>query len=137
MLARGAVASEERAERFKLQKEEIISSAKEISDIFKRGERVTGSCVLIYYKLYHDHDGIRVGFTTSKKIKRAVDRNRLKRLMRETFRLNAVGLRQIARKRNIALDIILNSIQSTKNLSVRDIEKDFEQFLKVSRDLIS
>ncbi len=127
----------ERAEPFGLPKKEIITSSREISNVFKSGKRIAGSQISIFYKLYHDHESIRVAFTASKKIKRAVDRNRLKRLMRETFRLNAEELRQITQRKNFGLDIILsiNSIQSIKKFSLGDIEKDFKQFLEVSREL--
>jgi len=119
----------------KLPKEEIIASSKEISDIFRSGRRFAGNQLSILYKLSHDHGGVRVGFTTSKKVKRAVDRNRLKRLMREAFRRNADRLRQAMADKNVGIEIIFcaNDIHDERNISLRSIEKDFEQFIEFSK----
>lgn len=47
------------------------------------------------YKLNHEEKGLQAGVAVSKrKFKRATDRNRIKRLMREAWRLNSVELRE-------------------------------------------
>lgn len=120
----------------KLPKEEIIDSSKEIREIFRTGKRITGNWISIYYKSCNDHGGVRVAFTTSKRVNRAVDRNRLKRLMREAFRLNAEKLREIAvqRKLSFAIVIAANSTRTVREFSLTNIEEDFDRFLEISEN---
>ncbi len=127
--------------RFKLPKDEIIRSSREISDIFRKGKRISGNHISIFYiSLYRPmaDDTSRIAFTVSKKVRRAVDRNRLKRLMREIFRLNREKLRTIVREKKVGLNIVMscNYDQPAAKLSLKDIEKDFEQFLlRISSDI--
>lgn len=71
-------------------KAENLKSRKLIEILFKEGQSVKAfPLVAVYLPLPEGHDLHNVGVSVSKKrFKRAVDRNRIKRLMREAFRQN-------------------------------------------------
>jgi len=57
-----------------------------------------------------------VGFSVSRNVKRAVDRNRLKRIMRESYRQNKHQLLSCFAGRNESLDIVFMYL-GTKSIS--------------------
>lgn len=87
-----------------------MKSRKTIQQLFESGKsfsvfpfRITFSKVETGY--------LQAGFSVSKRrFKRAVDRNGIKRLMREAWRLNAVPLREILEKEqlNFAVFLVFN-----------------------------
>lgn len=74
-----------------------LTENREFSEIYKRGKNVVGAYLVLYY-LKNEHskksvikvdcDEIKYGITVSKKIGKAVKRNRAKRLIKESIRLN-------------------------------------------------
>ncbi|MEO5905243.1 MAG: ribonuclease P protein component [Saprospiraceae bacterium] len=75
---------------FTLSKQERLSSLKEIEVLFKEGKSFTKYPFRVIWldKNPTSGSGIRVMFSVSKrKFTRAVDRNKVKRLMRESYRL--------------------------------------------------
>jgi len=83
--------SEKRANA--LPRSEIVRGKSTISRLFNKGSRLKGGSLLLIYSASRpvDQTGrtpVRVLFTVGKKLApRAVDRNRIKRLMREAYRL--------------------------------------------------
>ena len=71
--------------KFKLRKNEILRGRNSFSNVFKKGKLISGKYSSI---LYIKSDSSKVGFVVSKRIKKAVTRNRQKRLLREIYRLN-------------------------------------------------
>ncbi|MCC6814793.1 MAG: ribonuclease P protein component [Saprospiraceae bacterium] len=68
-----------------------LKSRKKIEDLFRSSRSVLAHPVLFKYQLNHDSEAafIQVAFSISKKsFKKAVDRNQIKRRMREAYRLN-------------------------------------------------
>ncbi|HRE51799.1 MAG TPA: ribonuclease P protein component [Flavitalea sp.] len=74
---------------FTLGKKERLKSRKLIEQLFKEGKTFTVFPFRIYYLICPPSDVfLQAGFTVSgRKFKKAVDRNRIKRLMREAYRL--------------------------------------------------
>ena len=76
---------------FKYSKKDKLKSQKVIETLFSEGESITVFPLrLVYLKTdFEDESTLKTGVSVSKRnFKNAVDRNRIKRLLRETFRLN-------------------------------------------------
>ncbi len=75
---------------FKFSKEEKLKSEKQIQAIFDKGSSITVYPLkLLFLETTIPGAKIQVGVTAPKKnFKRAVHRNRIKRLLRESYRLN-------------------------------------------------
>ena len=72
-----------------LSKKYILKSAASLDAVFSSGEKFTFSSTSVYYLRRDSEKGFRVAFTVGKKTHRlAVTRNKIKRLMKEAFRLN-------------------------------------------------
>lgn len=70
---------------FKLLKNEILRGRDNFKQIFEKGIRFSGANMAI---IFLGANTRKVGFVVSKEVKKAVTRNRYKRLMREIYRLN-------------------------------------------------
>ena len=76
---------------FKYNKKDKLKSKKSIDLLFAEGKSVTAFPLrLVYLETeFNDDSIIKCGVSVSKKLhKKAVSRNRIKRLMREAYRLN-------------------------------------------------
>ncbi len=77
--------------RYTLGKEEKLKGRKLIEKLFAEGKRVKSFPIqLIYFKNLEETDAtVKVGFSVPKRnIKLAVNRNRIKRVLREVYRKN-------------------------------------------------
>ena len=77
--------------RFKYTKKDKLKSKKVIDRLFTEGKSISVYPLrLVYLKTeYEDNGIIKTGVSVSKRLhKTAVDRNRIKRLLREAYRLN-------------------------------------------------
>ncbi|HVT85889.1 MAG TPA: ribonuclease P protein component [Chitinophagaceae bacterium] len=87
------------ARQFTLGKQERLKSRKQIEELFREGKKTAVSPYYIYYLVNNGSDTtlntIQFGVVVSaKNFKRAVDRNRIKRLTREAYRLQKIPLQQ-------------------------------------------
>jgi len=95
---------------FTLGKKERLKSRKLIDQLFSEGKNFLVFPLRIYY-FYPGQPTTRLqaGFTaSSKSFKKAVDRNRIKRVMREAYRLQKLHLQTIleAKDQNLAIFFI-------------------------------
>jgi ribonuclease P protein component len=73
--------------RFTLKKEDRILRRRDYIALSKFGRRIQNEHFIAYISA-NQHSRSRIGITVTKKVGRAVKRNRIKRLVREFFRLN-------------------------------------------------
>ncbi|QBA65673.1 ribonuclease P protein component [Muriicola soli] len=75
-------------------KEEKLKHQKQIQEVFAKGSSVTVFPLkLLYLKWERGDSNFKAGFSVPKRnFKSAVERNRLKRLLREAYRLNKHGI---------------------------------------------
>lgn len=94
--------------QFTLGKNERLKSRKLIDKLFKEGKRITVSPFRIHYIISKDALGdLKFGVGVSNKnFKRAVDRNRIKRLTREAWRLQNQELK-IKCSETVSLSVFL------------------------------
>ena len=126
---------------FTLPKDDVIKSSREIGDVLRKGKRYTGNHISVFYKsrpLSEADPKVRIAFTVSKRVSRAVDRNRLKRLMREVYRLKRERLITVLEAGGTGPSggISCSHGSPAATLSLKDIEEDFEQLLlRISSDV--
>lgn len=76
---------------YKYSKKDKLKSKKQIEELFTNGQSVMAYPLLIKYNKtqFNDNAILKAGVSVSKRnFKRAVDRIRIKRLLREVYRLN-------------------------------------------------
>lgn len=73
-----------------ISKKNILKSAKLLDKVFTSGKKISSSSCSLYYLKTKSDEGFRVAFSVGKKTHNlAVNRNKIKRFMREAFRLNS------------------------------------------------
>ena len=98
------------AKQFTLKKDERLKRRKIIEQLFSEGRAVSAFPIRVQYKMVDQLTvSLQAGFSvSSRNFKRAVDRNRIKRLMREAYRLQKLPLEQAlqTKERQLALFLI-------------------------------
>lgn len=109
---------------FTYSKKDKLKSKKAIELLFSEGKAVTAYPLRLIYIEYPFEDGVRfkTGVSVSKKnFKKAVDRNRVKRLLREAYRLNK--------------DTHFNNILASYALMILYIGKDEKEFTAINTSM--
>lgn len=98
------------AKQFTLGKDERLKSRKAIEQLFKEGKRFAMSPFRVYYlpllKSYQQNLQFGVG-VSARNFKKAVDRNKIKRLTKEAYRLQKNVLQEQLKTRNTKLHLFL------------------------------
>ena len=125
--------------RFGLSKMERIKKKNEFSRVYNSGKIIYSNSrklKAIFYLGKSESRSIKVAFAISKKAGNAVWRNRLRRLLREVYRLN----KDILSNCNFSLLIVFSPITLNKKanpkLFLRDVETDMINLLEKLRDTI-
>lgn len=117
--------------RFTYNKYEKLKSRKLIKLLFENGKKISVFPVLLLY-LQVDHTStnwVQASVTVSKKnFKNAVDRNRIKRLLRETYRLNKPFLYKNLDKKYIFMFIYLSKKEEAYSLLDEKMKEVLNKF---------
>jgi ribonuclease P protein component len=119
------------AKQFTLGKQERLKSRKLIEQLFKEGKSFAMAPFRVYYLSVESaisslQFGVGVG---TKNFKKAVDRNRVKRLTREAYRLQKITLQEKLQTKNIQLNLFF--IYTAKELpEYKDVYKKMGSILK-------
>ncbi len=114
--------------RFTFNKQEKLKSRKQIDLLFKSGKTVYAHPCKLWFETSGKKDDFRksailTGVTaSSKNFKHAVDRNRIKRMLREAFRLNALLLKAHCNTNKVYLNLFFVYTAKTV-LTYSEIEK--------------
>lgn len=92
--------------------------------VYKQGKRHFGALMTIFYLARPEGEGLRVGFTVGRVLGGAVDRNRMKRRLREAVRLQ----RPVA---GVPVDVVINPKKSLLTADFRDVEKEVSRGFEV------
>ena len=123
-------------QQFTYHKKERLKKRKDIETLFKEGKTFGAYPFRLYYRaLPTAIEGsqevvLQAGVSVSKKyFKRAVDRNRIKRLMREGYRLQKGGLILAVQAKSVALHLFI--IYTGKELPVfEDVKNKLKTVLQ-------
>jgi len=97
----------------------------EFKRVYKQGRSVANRFAVMYI-LHNGTPHRKAGFSVSKKIGGAVERNKLKRLFREVYRLNQENLIN-------GIDIVFIARQAAKEASFQELTKAFYDLFKKAR----
>lgn len=97
----------------------------EFKKVYKQGRSVANR-IAVMYILHNSTPHRKAGFSVSKKIGGAVQRNRLKRLFREVYRLNQACLIN-------GIDLIFIARHAAKEASFQELTKAFHDLFKKAR----
>lgn len=100
----------------------ILKKNHDYRKVYSQGKSVADRNMVIYY-LKSDLEKSRIGFTVSKKVGKAVVRNRVRRLFREACRLNL-------EKISDGFDYVLLARRSAADLNYRQVEDSLLKLLK-------
>ena len=92
-----------------LPKKKILRGARTIKKIFETGTFVKGKWFDVVYLCGAEVDGFKIAFAASRRAQNAVERNRIKRKLREAFRLERFVLRADCRAIAIGTTKILKA----------------------------
>ena len=105
-----------------MQKTVSLTNNKEFKRIYNRGKSLVNSLLVLYY-MENELSLNRLGITVSKKLGKAVVRNRVRRIIKESYRLKELYIRE-------GYDIIFVARVQSRGASYKQISSAMDQLLK-------
>ncbi|GIK21396.1 MAG: ribonuclease P protein component [Ignavibacterium sp.] len=114
---------------FSLNRNERVKKKKDFNKVYNSGKIIFSSDLLLKLHYYvnknEEYNGVKIAASLSKKTGKAVWRNRVKRLIKESYRLNKKRLVEKASENNVELLLIFSpnrlSEKKNKKLYLKDI----------------
>ncbi len=97
----------------------------EFSRIYKKGKYCSASYLVLYVMPYRDSESKRIGITVSRKIGKSVVRNRIRRLIKESYR-------QVEQSVKNGYDLVFVARKSERIPEYKEICKEIKYLLKRS-----
>jgi ribonuclease P protein component len=91
--------------RFRFPRNARLLRHADFDRVYKQGKRHFASLITVFYLRREATGGPRIGFTVGRALGGAVDRNRMKRRLREAVRMHYPG-------NDIAVDVVINPKKS-------------------------
>lgn len=108
-----------------MEKRFRIRKNMEFKDIYKHGKNYWNRNLILYVKK-NDLNETRVGYTITKKIGNAVVRNKLRRRMKEIYRLNFHNIKE-------GYDLVFIAKRSLKDISYKELEGSMKHIMSIAK----
>jgi ribonuclease P protein component len=92
--------------------------------VYKQGRRHFAAHLTVFYLLREQGEGLRIGFTVGRVLGGAVERNRMKRRLRESVRLHWPGVR-------VPVDVVINPKKSVLQVDFVELENEIGRAFEV------
>ena len=92
--------------------------------VYKQGRRHFAANMTVFYLARTQGEGLRVGFTVSKALGGAVQRNRMKRRLRETVRTHWPGIQ-------VPVDVVINPKKSVLKVEFSQLGTELDRAFTV------
>ena len=106
------------APRRTLGRSQRLKQGRDFLRLKQAGRRIAQGCLIANWQELPSGTTARVGVVVSRKVGKAVQRSRVRRLLRETFRLHQAELAH-------PVDLVLVARPSIANKALADVERDF------------
>ncbi|HSY75063.1 MAG TPA: ribonuclease P protein component [Dongiaceae bacterium] len=108
----------ESPKRLRLNRASRLAQSRDFARVRQQGQRLVLGCLIANWNRLPDGASPKLGVVTSKKIGGATERNRARRLLRESFR-------QHQHKFTQPVELVLVARNSIAGKKFADVEKDF------------